>query len=196
MTEAPATSPPDSATAGAGAPAARPKRRGRETATDMIRSLAVVMVLVVMMWFFGQAPKSSEVQVRVIDPTATLSTFQRLAPTAPLPAGLSERWRATSATLTPGPDRVRVGYVTPGEQYAEYAATTGPAPDFVREIVGEVPPAGTIDVAGVTWQRYLGERDAISLVRTTGPVTVVVGSLRASASLEEITELARSLRTR
>ena len=163
---------------------------------DMIRSMAIVMILVVAMWFFGQPPKSDEKSIRPIDPSATFTSFNRIVPSAPLPAGLPERWQSTVAAYTPAPDLLRVGYVTPSANYAEYAAGTGPAAAVISSLTADAPVVGTVEVAGQTWQRHLGDKDAISLTRTAGPVTMVVGTLRANAPLEEITTLAESLQLR
>ncbi len=179
-----------SAPAPAGASAATKKKRGRETAGDMIRSLSVVLVLVVGMWFLAQPPDSDEQQVRVVDPTSDIAAFSADVPGVPVPQDLPDGWRPTSSTLTAG--TLRIGYVTPDGKYAEYAATTAPADDL-DEIVGagaqELPD---VQVEGVRWaQRRDG--GALSLVRTSGASTVVVGTLRSTAGRDELDELAGSL---
>ena len=108
------------------------KKRGRETAGDMIRSLAVVMVLVLMMWWLAQPPDSDEQALRTVDPSGDVAAFQADAPTVPAPTGLPEQWRSTSSTL--GVDSLRIGFVTPAGEYAEYAATALPAGDARRDL--------------------------------------------------------------
>ena len=179
----------------AGAPAAVRKKRGRETAGDMFRSLGVVMVLVVLMWFLAQPPDSDEQGVRVVDPASDVAAFTTDVPTAPVPGGLPDSWRATSSTL--GQDGLRIGYVTPGGEYAEYAASTAPAADFVPDVAGvKARRLAPREVDGQTWEQYRDGDGSLSLVRAYGEVTVVVGSSRASSTLAELEELAGSLATR
>lgn len=181
------------ATSGPSAPVA--KKRGRETAGDMLRSLAVVLVLVVGMWFLAQPPDSDEQEVRVVDPAPDITAFTADVPSAPVPAGLPDAWRATSSTVTP--DALRIGYVTPQRQYAEYAASTAAPAEFVRDTAGararRIEPR---EVAGQTWEQYREPDGSLSLVRSDGPVVLVVGSRRASATLAELEVLAGSLAAR
>lgn len=165
-------------------------KRGRESAGDMIRSLALVMLLVVAMWYFAQPPETDEAAIRPVDPTPELQAFAREVPAAPALGALPEGWRPTSSRLGNDPDRLNVGHVTPSVEYAEYAVTTAPRADALRELVGSGAPAGTVDVDGVTWDRYDEADGSTSLVRAFGQVTVVVGTLRATASDEELLVLA------
>ena len=98
-----------------GAPATPRTKRGRETAGDMLRSLGVVMVLVVVMWFLAQPPDSDEQSVRVVDPTPDLAAFTADVPTASVPQGLDDAWRPTSSTLSA--QALRIGYVTPDDEH-------------------------------------------------------------------------------
>ena len=177
------------------APAPGHKKRGRETAGDMLRSLGVVLVLVVLMWFFAQPPDSDEQRVRVIDPSADVAAFTADVPNAPVPAGLPQSWRPTSSTVTP--DALRIGYVTPDDEYAEYSASTAPAAEFAAEATGR--RASRLEartIAGQTWEQYRDRDGSLSLVRSYGPVTVVVGTSRASSTLAELEVLAESLAAR
>ena len=178
-----------------GASAALRKKRGRETAGDMLRSLGVVLVLVVLMWFLAQPPDSDEQALREVDPAADVASFTADVPAAPVPEGLPEAWRATSSTLSA--EALRIGYVTPEEQYAEYAASTAPEQEFVDEIAGRrATRLEPREVDGQQWQQYRDRDGSLSLVRSYGSVVVVLGSSRASSSLTELEELAGSLATR
>ena len=172
------------------------QKRGRETAGDMLRSLAVVMVLVVALWFFAQPPDSDEAAIRVVDPTAELDAFGAAVPAAPTLGPLPEGWLPTSSRLGRSPDSLNVGHVTPSVQYAEFAATTAPRADALAELVGSASAAGTVEVEGQTWERYDEADGSTSLVRSFGPVTVVVGTLRATASDEELLLLAGAVGSR
>ena len=66
----------------------------------MLRSLGVVMVLVLLMWFLAQPPDSDEQELRTVDPSADVAAFSADVPAAPAPAGLTEQWRSTSSTLS------------------------------------------------------------------------------------------------
>ena len=98
----------------------------------MVRSLGLLMVVVVPIWFFAQPPDSDESELRVVDPTADIAAFATDRPRVPVPGALPDGWRATSSTTTRGPAQLRVGYVTPDGEYAEYAASEAPRDDVVE----------------------------------------------------------------
>ncbi len=175
------------------APAGRgPRKRGRETAGDMLRSLGLVMILVVVMWFLAQPPDSDEQSLRVVDPTQDVTAFSAAVPGVPVPTGLPEQWRATSSTLTAG--QLRIGYVTPDDEYAEYAATTAPAEEALPDLTGTAQATrDRVEVEGQPWRVHRDD-EALSLVRTYGRTLVVVGSLRSTASQAELETLAAHLR--
>jgi hypothetical protein len=169
------------------------KKRGRESAGDMVRSLGLVLAGVVVIWFFAQPPDSDEQALRTVDPAGDIAAFSADAPGAPVPGALPARWRPTSSARTADPRTLRVGYVTPAEQYAEYAAST--APGALAELTGQGERLEPVGVDGVPWERYRDEDGSESLVRTYGPVTVVVGTTRSTASPDELRVLVRSLTT-
>ena len=173
------------------------KKRGRETAGDMVRSLGLVMLMVVGIWWLAQPPDSDEKRLRVVDPASSVSSFAAAQPTVPVPGALPDRWRPNVATVGAEPDTLRVGWVTPSEEYAEYAASSAPADEFVAAVTG--PKAQRLEpvlVAGAPWDSYRDEDGSLSLVRSYGAVTVVVGTARATASVDELRVLAESLATR
>ncbi len=175
-------------------PAPVKKKRGRETAGDMLRSLGVVLVLVLLMWFLAQPPDSDEQELRTVDPSADVAAFSADVPSAPAPAGLSEQWRSTSSTLTA--DTLRIGYVTPDGEYAEYAATTLPVEEALPDLTGTKAEQGEpLQVGGSSWEQYREADGSVSLVRSYGPTLVVVGSTRATADVAELELLAGSLQT-
>ena len=176
-----------------GPPATGKRKRGRETAADMIRSLGVVLVIVVALWFLAQPPDSDEASIRVVDPAPDVAAWTSAVPGAPVPTGLPEQWRPTSSRYERGPDRISIGNVTPSDQYAEFAASTGDAAECVADLTGRAPRTGTVDVDGVPWDAYTETDGSLSLVRAFGDVTVVVGTLRATASAEELSVLAAAV---
>lgn len=170
------------------------KKRGREAASDMIRSLGLLMIVVVAVWFFAQPPESDEkAGVREIDPAPQAQQWTTAVPGAPLPEDLPDGWRPTAAYYDPAPDRLRIPHVTPSDTYAEFAASTAPAQEFVPEITGADGSTETVDVDGEPWELWVQDDGSRSLVRAFDDVTVVVGTLRATASLEDLTTFAGSV---
>ena len=173
------------------------KNRGRESAADMVRSLGLVVLVILPVWFFAKAPASDEAEIRVVDPTASIAAFAADVPEAPVPSGLPASWQATSAAYSGVERTLRVGWVTPSEQYAEYAATTGDREEFLAAVVGEqADPVGDLAVEGADWQVFEEPDGSTSYVGTYGEATVVVGTKRATAGEQELAVLLGSLSTR
>jgi hypothetical protein len=178
----------------AGPPAAPPtkSKRGRETAADMVRSLGLVMLLVVPLWFLAQPGGDAEQRIRVVDPAPDIAAWTDAVPGAPVP-GQPEDWKQTVSDYQRSPAGLRLGWNTARGRYAEFAATSGPAEPFLEELVGRAPSDGMVDVDGVPWRQHTEEDGSISLVRQADGVTVVVGTHRATAYLDELYELAGSV---
>ena len=168
------------------------KERGKESAGDMVRSLGLVLAIVGVVYLLAQPPGSDKKRLRVVDPSGDVKAFSQVAPGVPVPGALPG-WRANVSSYTGEGNVLRIGWVTPKGQYAEYDATTAPTPSYLRELVGDVPQSGTVEIAGVTWRQYRKD-DAISLARDVSGGVVVLGSRRDSASLDELRVLAASLR--
>lgn len=169
------------------------KKRGRESAADMVRSLGIVMVLVLLAFWLAQPPESDKKEVRPIDPATEIASFVRAVPSAVVPGTLPAEWQPTVAAYDSAPDRLRVGYYTPRKQYAEYHASAGDREDFLLDAAGRTSERGTVVVAGTTWQQVETEDRVLSLVRTAGSLTVVVGGIRSTTDLDELRVLAGSL---
>lgn len=169
------------------------RSRGRETATDMVRSLGLVLAGVVAVFYFAQPPASDSARIRPVEPAGDVSAFRADVPGAPVPAALPAGWTSTVSALTGAPRALRIGYNTPTGTYAEFAASTGPSAQLVQDLTGRGRSLGPVDVAGAPWERYVDADGSLSLVRAYGPVTVVVGTLRATAPESELAVLARSL---
>jgi hypothetical protein len=171
----------------------RGRRRGRENVMDMVRSLGIVLAIASALLYLHRPPPGTGQRIRVVNPAEDIRGLSLAVPTAFVPASLPAGWRATSTHVGGTPVRLRIGYVTPRNEYAEYDAQGGPAGSFVDEITGHAVMVGTVQAGGRDWQELRGPRGALSLVGETPEVTVVLGGLRDSASLEELRALAEGL---
>lgn len=173
------------------------KKRGRETSGDMVRSLGLVLLAVIGIWYLAQPPKSDVKAIRVIDPVPDISAYVADVPGAVVPGTLPAAWRPTSSQVGRAPDSLRVGYVTPSGEFAEFAASTAPRAEYVPSITGDgAERLQPVDVAGSPWEQYREGDGSLSLVRSYGAVTVVVGTKRATAPLSELRTLVESLAPR
>ena len=171
-------------------PAPRARKRGRETVADMVRSLGLVMLLVLALWFFARPPASDSQAIRVVDPASDIAELRQAAPGIPAPTGLPPQWRATSSTPTDG--ALRIGYVTPTRQYA---ASTGASEQFLADTTGHGTEVGTFLVDGVSWRQFRDADDHTTLVRVVDGHAVTVGGARESTTLDELRTLAGATRS-
>jgi hypothetical protein len=162
------------------APATPPVNRGRKTVADMVRSLAVVLVLVAVIVAFNVAEQPDRVVQKVDYPAAlaearAVATYDVLGPD-PVPDG----WRVTSARTERSGGGVgwHVGLVTSTEEYAALEQSDGDRRALLDTVVGGARQAGSVEVAGLSWRRLVGgEPEERALVRTADGVTaMVVGS--------------------
>lgn len=161
----------------------------------MIRSLGLVMILVVALWFFAQPSPGDAQKVRDVDPSADITAFQGVDPGAPVPGSVPAGWQVTSSTLGGDPTGLRIGYLTGADRHVEYAAFKGGDTQTLPSLTGSARALGPVDVGGTAWQRYRDDDGSLSLVRPVGPdgVTVVVGTLRATAPEADLRLLAGTL---
>ena len=169
-------------------------KRGRQSAGDMVRSLGLVMIIVIVVFFFAQPPHSDAKKIRVLDPTSDVQAFASAAPAVAAPHHPPAGWRSTVSTYDPDTQQLRVGWVTAKGHYAEYAAAVRSTPSFVQDLTGQAPRGAAVDVGGTPWQEFHKDK-AISLVRDIGTSTVILGTLRDTATLDELRALAGSLST-
>jgi Protein of unknown function (DUF4245) len=173
------------------APPARP--RGRETVGDMVRSLALVLVVVAAVVLLTLRTQPHETVQRV-DFSEQLQEARHAAPYDVLaPVGLDRLWTATSARADNEEGNVtwHLGFVTPDGHYAAVEQSPGPVQAFLDEFVQGATKAGDVTVLGARWQRLAGgqpEQRAMVL-RRTGVTTLVTGS----ASFAELQRLAAAL---
>lgn len=161
-------------------------KRGRESALDMVRSLAVVFLLVVPLWYFGQASPGDSKRIRPVDPSAALQDFVKATggPVPSTPSGWTPNVQAYEGGV------LRVGYVE-GEHYTEFLGGLGT--QFVPNATGKGSKVGTVVVNGADWD-ILESADAHeSLVRAFGRVTIVIGGFRETATQHELEVLASTI---
>jgi len=164
--------------------------RARQNAFDMLRTLAVVLVVVIPLWFFGQGSEEDTLAIRPVDPTTAYRAY--VADTnGPVPGPLPSGWVATVTDARTTAGVVRVGYVV-GEHYLEWQGSTGTA--FLLAATDEGRRTGSVVIGGSTWETWVSESGAESLVLRRGNATVLVGGFRETASTEELRQLAALVR--
>jgi hypothetical protein len=170
------------------------KKRGTEVVGDMLRSLAVVIVVIIPLWLL--IPHHTHQHVTVIDYSTELSQARRVA-AHPLvaPGGLPATWRPTSVSSSGGsgmPTVFHLGYVTPAGDYAALEESDGPVGAYLLTLEGKTPQSlDSVRVGTSSWQQLRGTDGRLALVSTATPMTVVV---KGTAKLPELETLAASLR--
>ena len=174
-------------------PASARVNRGRKTAGDMVRSLALVLVLVGVIVAFNVADQPDRVVQQVDYPAAleearAVATYDVIGPD-PVPDG----WQVTSARTERSGGGVgwHVGLVTSTEEYAALEQSDGDRRALLDTVAAGARPAGTVDVAGQSWRRLEGgDPEERALVRSVDGVTTVVAG---SAPWSQLQTLAGSL---
>jgi len=174
-------------------PTGRPNARLRQTAWDMVRSMAVVLVIVFLIVLLAWRPEPEAVKVVETAPTVALAARAAEHPVT-APAGLPEGWRPTSVRWEPTeesrPERVlHIGYVTPADEYAQVSVAPVVAEAYLDEQTADGVPTGTQAVGEVTWERRETD-DRRSLVLVDDEVATVVSG---SAEWSELVALAGAL---
>ena len=153
------------------------KKRGTELISDMLRSLAVVGVVIVPLWLL--IPHHSKQKVTVVDYSTALSQARRLTQHHVVaPEGLPATWRPSNVTTSGGngkPVVFHLGYVTPTNQYASLDESDGGRDSFVQSLAGKRSTAlPDVRVGAVAWKSLRGTDGRVALVSPSSPVTVVV----------------------
>ena len=172
-------------------PTGRPNARLRQTVTDMVRSLALVLGVVAVVLLITLRPQPDP--VRVIDPAPALAAARAAAPYPVLyPAGLSDGWRPTSArwqaTEESAPEPSwHVGFVTPGDAYAQLGQSVTQNPAYVREQTLGGQPVGMKSIGATgDWQQYDNGDGTRSLMRVDAGVTIIVSGTADWGTLEDL----------
>ncbi len=166
----------------------------RQTVGDMLRSLLVVGAFIVVLLLVTWRPQPDA--VKVVDTTSLVSLAVAQADfTVYAPTGLPSDWRATSVRWEPTQESdeepvLHIGFVTPGDQYAQFSQSTNASAPYIAEQTDHGVLVGSQAVGDVTWERW-EHGDRHSLVQVTGGGTTIVSG---SASWDELIALASSLK--
>lgn len=166
--------------------------RGKGTALDMVRSLAVIGVAVAFMFAFStqETPRFS------ISPTEASATVEAARKNAgfPIPAmrTVPEAWDANAAYLDPIPgtdDRwtFNLGYVTGTDGYFGIAATnSADLSAFISGYLFGTNTGKTRIIAGLEFTEYENEKQRMFLHKGTEryPYAIVLTGAGSSADLE------------
>ena len=128
-------------------PAPKPRSRVRQTARDMVWSLAVVGVFVAFLVAVNYREKPDP--VRVVDPAPAVAQARAQAAFVPVvPVGLPAAWRPTSAryeraaiSAVPNAALWHLGYLTPTDAYAAVDQVEGDPTVAVRALVEGARPS-------------------------------------------------------
>jgi len=160
-------------------PTGRQNARLRQTAMDMVRSLALVLAAVAVIMQITHRPQPDAVKPVEIAPKLAVARAQAgypvLVATQAAYVPTSVRWEYTAETK-PVPVW-HVGYVTPDTQYVQVDQTAAGSPGFISEATASGIAGDALRIAGSSWQKYESVSDTgtrRSLVLITPQATTVV----------------------
>ncbi len=159
------------------------KSRGNPSMGDIVRSVAVLSLLVFALWAVGLIQTDTpDDPVREIDYAGTADSARQAA-TYPLlaPGELPAKWRVNGVRFEPGTLQAwHLGVLTADDRYIGLEQVTGPADDLLEQWADGFESAGTVDLAGRTWQRYNGSDDSeVTLVHEAPEGTTLVTTTTA-----------------
>lgn len=175
-------------------PATQRRSRGRQTVSDMVRSLAVVLAFVAFILLVTKRPAPDPVRVVDPAPVVALARGQADFPIS-YPDTLPEGWRPTSARWEPTEgsapdDALQIGLLTDVNEYVQIGESDSTSPDYVAEQVGAASPTGSTSINGQEWLTYESAASAPTpqraLVRITRGVTTVVSGTAPMATLVSV----------
>ncbi|MFD6229484.1 DUF4245 domain-containing protein [Streptomyces sp. NPDC060232] len=165
--------------------------KGKQTVWDMVRSLAVIGVVVAGIYVFVPHDDKAD-PTRTVDYRVETLTARRAAPyPVAAPVGLPEEWRATSVTYErKNADAWHLGFLDPEQQYAAVEQSSDTSAKYLERVTRNATASGqTQQVGDAAWERWEGEKYDALVRREQGHVTVVTGT----ASFEQLGTLAAAL---
>ncbi len=158
--------------------------RGNPSMGDVVRSVAVLAVIVLALWGFGQLfTNTPDRTVKPIDYVQTVSSarpaaeFELLAPST-LPKG----WVATSARFTP--TSWHLGVVTEDDKYVGLEQAKIAEKQLVAKYAKDSKAAGTVRIDGEVWDLRKGPDGEVIFVRRADGVTTLVTGETTRAEVE------------
>jgi hypothetical protein len=158
--------------------------RGNPSIGDIIRSMAVIAVIILALFFFGKlftSTPESKVEtidyVSVVDQARPVATFPLLAPTS-LPQG----WRATSARFQP--NGWHLGILTDDDDYVGLEQLKASVDRAVDRFAEDSEAGGPAKVAGQTWDVRTGPKGRLTYVRAADGLTTLVSGTAPRAEIE------------
>lgn len=158
--------------------------RGNPAIGDILRSMAVIAVIILALYGIGQLFTSKpETQVDTID-YATVVAQARPAATFPLsaPTSLPAGWRATSARFQP--DGWHLGVLTDDDQYVGLEQLKVSVNRAVDRFAEDSKADGTANVAGKTWSVRTGPKGRWTYVRSEDGLTTLLNTSASRAVLD------------
>ncbi|MFD7264058.1 DUF4245 domain-containing protein [Streptomyces sp. NPDC059874] len=165
--------------------------KGKQTVWDMVRSLAVIGVVVAGIYMFVPHDEKAD-PTRTVDYRVETLTARRAAPyPVAAPAGLPEQWRATSVSYErKNANAWHLGFLDPERQYVAVEQSTDTSAKYLDQITQKAKATGqTQQVGDMAWERWDGEKYDALVRREQGHVTVVTGT----ASFEQLGAMAAAL---
>lgn len=177
---------------------AKEKKR-QPTPGDMVRSLAVIMIpLLVIVFFFTR--DIGDHPVEEVDWEKAHATAVEEAPYPVLaPTNLPADWRPTRVSWTPAGEpglngdpepgnRWKLGFLNPADIYIEIEQSDAPATKFIADTTRDAARDGTSTVGAEEWQRYVTEDGRTrALVQSSDEVTSIVVGDTSYEDLEGFT---------
>ena len=168
-------------------------RANRLNAANMVRSLAPLLLIILVLVGWNALRDGKVDPVHQIDPSSTIhlaasrASYPMLAPT-----GLPSGYRPTSARTDAGnaragaPVTLQIGYVTPKAQYVSFVISDDPRADALTSVLSGATPEGNAQVAGQSWTKARDSRGETALSRQVGDVTVLVTGSADESELQAV----------
>ncbi|WP_327285763.1 MULTISPECIES: DUF4245 domain-containing protein [unclassified Streptomyces] len=165
--------------------------KGKQTVWDMVRSLAVIGVVVAGIYIFVPHDENAD-PTRVVDYRVETLTARRAAPyPVAAPVGLPAEWRATSVTFDrKAANAWHLGFLDPQEQYVAIEQSSDASGKHLAAVTRQAKATGqTQQVGDLAWERWEGEKYDALVRQEQGYATVVTGT----ATFEDLGKMAAAL---
>ncbi|MFD3876151.1 DUF4245 domain-containing protein [Streptomyces sp. NPDC058623] len=165
--------------------------KGKQTIWDMVRSLAVIGLVVAGIYIFVPHDDDAD-PTRTVDYRVETVTARRAAPyPVAAPVGLPAQWRATSVTYErKNANAWHLGFLASDKEYVAVEQSTDVSPKYLAKVTqGAKAAGGTEQIGDRAWERWEGEKYDALVRQEQGWVTVVTGT----APFEQLARMAGAL---